>query len=119
MTRRILLVSMAAVPALACAPIQPPSTRSTPAAVQRTVRATPDAAWGAVVEFFSDAQIPIATIDKASGIIVSRRLDLTAEQRQRWMDCGRANGRPLVEVAANVMRGSADFNVFLRPTGSD
>lgn len=106
---------MLAVLLVACHAVQPPVVAPVPEAV---VPRPFDAVWSTVVEGFADARVPIETIEKASGIIATRAFRLTFEQLKAWGNCGMAGGKPILEqVNGNVMRGAADFNVFVRPRG--
>jgi hypothetical protein len=63
--------------------------------------------WDAVVEQFAATSIPIQTMERASGIIVTTDLGLTAANGLAWANCGEAMGSP---VAPN--HGS--YNVLVR-----
>jgi hypothetical protein len=68
-----------------------------------------DEAWSAVVEYFAIASLPIQTIEKASGIIVSSWLDATSPE-DPFCDCGTGEG----VFIEGWRRGK--FNVFLKET---
>ena len=105
-----------AVALVGCATLQPPAAVEPMKDVY--VRAPFDSVWTRAVAFFADARVPISTIDRSSGLIASRAFTLDFAQLQLWGDCGSANGKPLLEqVNAAVMRGSADFNVLVKPAG--
>jgi hypothetical protein len=81
------------------------------------IPATFDAAWQGTVAYFADARIPIATIDKSSGLIASREVALTKDQMIKWLDCGDLGGKSQAKNLAENWNLNAivDFNVFLRP----
>jgi hypothetical protein len=82
------------------------------------LRAPRDAVWQGVIAFFADSRMPIATIDKESGLIASRAFALSSDQRLAWMHCGSAGGASVVEPADSAVRAEADFNVLVRPAGA-
>lgn len=81
------------------------------------IKAPYDAVWQSAVAYFADARVPIATIDKQSGLIASRQVSLSKDQMIRWLDCGSYGDRPMVNKLADDWKLSAvvDFNVFMRP----
>lgn len=109
-----IAVTVALLVMSACYPVRPPESAPAPDA---TIAAPVDAVWSAVIEAFADVRVPIETIEKASGLVATRTFRLTFDQLKAWGNCGVANGKPLLEqVNAQVMYGTADFNVFVRPT---
>ena len=107
--------------AAACAPVQPPAPA--PAPQTAYVRAPFDAVWARAVQFFADTRVPISTIDKSSGLLVSKDFGLSAGLFKRWGNCGTLkDGSPAIKnvdawLEKGMARAYADFNVFVRPDG--
>lgn len=66
----------------------PPTVQPAPRDPTR-VDATFDQTWSEAVAVLAERNIPIATIDKASGLIASERVTL-ATASPEWTNCGRA-----------------------------
>ena len=62
--------------------------------------------WDAVVDLFAARNIPIRTIERASGLVAAEELSLGGEGGE-WADCGRLNGSPLYP-------NRAIYNVLVR-----
>ncbi|HET9041010.1 MAG TPA: hypothetical protein VFN40_12610 [Gemmatimonadales bacterium] len=62
--------------------------------------------WDAVVDLFAARNIPIRTIERASGLVAAEELSLGGEGSE-WADCGRLNGSPLYP-------NRAIYNVLVR-----
>jgi hypothetical protein len=71
----------------ACTPV-PPKTYPLPEPA--TFDASFGRTWDAVIDHFAVGSIPIATIERASGLIVTRplRIGLSRESAQKLADCG-------------------------------
>jgi hypothetical protein len=84
--RSLSCVLVAAVGGGACAP-QPPqlAPRPVPAA---EIAAPFDRVWGAVIDHFADNSVPIRTLEKASGLIVTESM-LVPLGRIDLADCGK------------------------------
>ncbi len=63
-------------------PVPAPTRDATP------VAASFDATWNAVIDHFAATNIPISTIERASGIIATARLSVTREDAMVFADCG-------------------------------
>lgn len=106
-----LLVALLLV--VACTPTPPPPA---PVPVDHYARASFDSPWNAVIEFFADSRVSIETIDKASGLIVSRQFTIPKERIREWVVCEtHSMGTPMVEHPN--LQVVADFNVLVRPRG--
>lgn len=81
--RRIATLAVALL--TACVP-QPPEPA--PAREATRVAVGFDQTWDAVIDHFAERTIPIATIDKASGLIATDRLRVSLSDGRRWADCG-------------------------------
>jgi hypothetical protein len=46
--------------------------------------------WDAVIDLFAERNIPIRTMERASGFIATEQLSVNAEEGLRWADCGKA-----------------------------
>ena len=103
-----LRIAISAFAAAACAGYQPP-----PPATPRDgtdVRASFARTWDSVIDEFADRNIPIATIERASGLIATEQLSVGYEARGE-ADCGRLNGRRLLPT-------HAIYNVLVRGDSS-
>lgn len=78
---------LALAPALlaGCATI-PPAPAPVRAATQ--VKASFDQTWAAAIDHFAEGNVPIATIDKASGLIATPELRVGPEESLKYADCG-------------------------------
>jgi len=89
----------------------PPSTVATPRA-STSVNAGFDRTWNAVIDVFAEQNIPIATMEKASGFIVAdaQFVGGDAKDAEAWADCGTTYGVPNPATAAkyNVLVRSVD-----------
>jgi hypothetical protein len=63
----------------------PPETA--PELKQAIVKAPADVAWQRVVTLFANASVPIQTMDKSSGLIVSGPMSLSGTQRKDLLNC--------------------------------
>ncbi len=77
-----------------------------------------DAVWDAVIDHFADSNIPIATIERASGLIASYRLDVGLTSGFIYADCGRSWQGPIpAEYAVyNVVARGDERAATLRVT---
>lgn len=81
--RTVALLATAVVAGCAAAPIAPPAPRDPPTEVSASFGDT----WDAVIDEFASQNIPIATIDRASGIVATTQLRVPAGQPE-IADCG-------------------------------
>jgi hypothetical protein len=87
-----------------CGTYQPPP-RPTPRDASH-VDASMGATWDAVIDLFATRNIPIRTIERASGLIVTDPLRV-GEEGSAWANCGVLNGRVLGPTRAT-------YNVLVR-----
>ncbi len=66
-----------------------------------------DTIWSAVVETFSDLQIPIDNMEKDSGLITTDWIDFTGQTNEDYCDCGGLG------INIEVSR-TGKFNVFVK-----
>jgi hypothetical protein len=86
-----------AVLSSACSAYKPPAP---PAPRDATdVAASMGNTWDAVIDMFAARNIPIRTIERASGIIATDQLSV-GEEGRGWADCGQNNGTTLAPDAA-------------------
>ena len=71
-----------------------------------------DDIWTETVEFFAENNLPISTIERDSGLIVSDNLRISMAEFYRYADCGDA---PLT-IESN---GHGDVNVFAQEQSAD
>lgn len=113
---RYLLLVVALV---GCAHIVPPTASTAPA--DRYVRVSFDTAWHRTLTFFTDNHVPIANVDRASGLLVSSQFTLPYDDLKAWADCGQSSqgGTALaaLEAVHNIPRAIADFNVVEQGAG--
>src|SRR5216683_1655699 len=88
---RALRLSSLLLAVVACA--HGPTTQVTPRDAT-VVNASFERTWSAVIDVFAERNIPIATIDKTSGLIATRPAAVAAPQDtvRTWVDCGNAWG---------------------------
>lgn len=100
MTRPALAIAVLC----ACSSYRPPLPPDPRDATQ--VVAPAGETWDAVVDLFAARNIPIRTIERASGLVAAEELSLGGEGGE-WADCGRLNGSPLYP-------NRAIYNVLVR-----
>ncbi len=104
-----VLALLAVLPMVGC--FTPPTTVATPRAAT-SVNASFDRTWNAVIDVFAEQNIPIATMEKASGFIVADAQFVGADARQaaKWADCGTTYGgaNPATAAKYNVLVRSVD-----------
>jgi hypothetical protein len=79
----------------------------------RTIDAPFDVVWSAVVEYFAVSSLPIDTVEKAPGLIVTSWMDASGiggAEDKKLCDCGGAG-----IAIQNWTRGK--FNVFVKAVG--
>jgi hypothetical protein len=87
-----------------CAPVPP----AAPAPRELTTVAAPiSKTWDAVIDVFASENIPIKTMDRASGFISTDPLAVPTRTGQAFADCGRVAGLPIVAKQAT-------YNVLVR-----
>jgi uncharacterized lipoprotein len=106
---------------LAACATQVPPTELAPEP-ERIARAPFDSIWTRVIAVFADARIPIQTIEKASGLIVSRPFTLPDSLEREWINCGtlsttNEDAITWMQKNNNTLDAAIDFNVFVRPLG--
>ena len=106
----VLVVAVSAIMVAGCA-TAPKSYHFDPVAV---VEADFDAVWSAVVEYFAISSLPIDTIEKDSGLIVTSWMDASrgygGSENKTICDCGGAG-----MMITHWARGK--FNVFVKEAG--
>jgi hypothetical protein len=91
----------------ACHSYRPPAPPSPRDAVE--VHASIARTWDAVIDLFGARNIPIRTIERASGIIATEPLIVGAEGRT-WADCG-------TDQSGRLRPNTAIYNVLVRGDG--
>jgi uncharacterized lipoprotein len=108
-TMKLVLAFLAVLPMVGC--VMPPTTVATPRA-STSVNASFDRTWNAVIDVFAEQNIPIATMEKASGFIVAdaQFVGADAKQAEEWADCGTTYGsaNPATAGKYNVLVRSVD-----------
>jgi len=89
----------------ACHQYQPPPPAEPRDAT--SVSASMDETWDAVIDLFASRNIPIRTIERASGIIATEGLSVDSADGLKWADCGRVGPK---SIPAN----NAIYNVLVR-----
>lgn len=80
----------------------------------RTYNLSQDKAWIRAVDWFSEAGVPIDSIDKSSGLIASKSLKIEGGE---YLDCGKINSSGLLR-SPNIMK-SGFFSITLREGGPE
>jgi hypothetical protein len=91
-----------------CYTYQPPEPASPRDAT--AVGATAGETWDAVIDLFAARNIPIRTIEKASGLIASDQLTVDPAEGPQWADCGELGNNhfyPNEAVYNVVVRGDS------------
>jgi hypothetical protein len=88
-------------------PPEPPSPRDA-----TEVNASMGRTWDAVIDLFAARTIPIRTIERISGIIVTERLSVGREDGLAWADCGKTSG--FGKKAIHISPNYAPYNVLVR-----
>lgn len=87
----------------------------TPTRSATNVAASFDRTWDAVIDVFAAGNLPIATIERASGLIVAAPLAMARTNAAIWTDCGHHPRYSDPRDRAYATRG--EFNVLVRPAG--
>lgn len=93
---------------LSCAACYTPPPTVTVAPVE--LAASYDRTWDAVVQALAEQGIPVATIDKASGVLTSAPVKVESVNASRWGHCGSDPAIPMRVTDATVsvlVRGTA------------
>jgi uncharacterized lipoprotein len=70
--------------------------------------------WTAVIETFSDMNLPIQNMEKASGLVVTDWIDFTQNQAwDRYTDCGK------IGMTNAVQEKRGKFNVFVKKVSEE
>ena len=96
-SRAQLGLLVGAVLSSACSAYKPPAPPTPREATE--VAASMGNTWDAVIDMFAARNIPIRTIERASGIIATDQLSV-GDEGFRWADCGQHNGTTLSPDAA-------------------
>lgn len=64
--------------------------------------------WEAVIDHFAENNIPISTIERASGIIATERLSVSLQDSREFADCG------TTEWGDRIFAGTVTYNVLVR-----
>lgn len=107
-------VALALGVALAACMATPPEVAA-PARDATPVQASFDAAWDAAIDHFAENNIPIATIERASGIIATTQLGVDPEIAEVSSDCGTGSG---VNSTIRLRATRAVYNVLVRGDAS-
>jgi hypothetical protein len=87
--RPVRLLSASAILILGCAKYTPPPPA--PPRDATAVSASAGQTWDAVIDLFAARNIPIRTIERVSGLIVTDNLTV-GEEGVAWADCGKIKG---------------------------
>lgn len=112
-TRTWIAAALFAVTAAGCYVSEPPTAPAPRPAT--SVSASFDAVWDATIDHFAEGNIPIATIERVSGIIASARVGVGAAAAQESSDCGMTGngfGPPVYHKARTAV-----YNVLVRGDG--
>lgn len=100
----VCVVGACALPAMESRPGPPVSWEPT------AVQASFDKTWNAVIDATAARNIPIASMEKASGFIALTPLEVSKSDGLNWADCGTfiQERLPAARVVYNVVVRSAD-----------
>jgi hypothetical protein len=90
---RISAIIGCVIPLAACAPSTPPAPPHPRDAT--TVAAPFGKTWNAIIDVFAADNIPIRTMDRASGFISTDPLGVTLSASETFADCGTVIGLPI------------------------
>jgi hypothetical protein len=99
------VLTMAVPASVACVTYQPPAPAAPREATQ--VAASFGQTWDAVIDEFADRNIPIRTIERASGLVATEQLTVSADESGD-ADCGHFDSRPPLEPTHAI------YNVLVR-----
>jgi hypothetical protein len=99
--KRLVVAAILAVSCVGYSAPDPPSPRGA-----TDVNASLGRTWDAVIDLFAARLIPIRTIERASGLIVTDQLRVGPEGRE-WADCGKTS-------AGRYRPNYATYNVLVR-----
>ena len=103
--RPVLLLALTGCTPVVTVPPPPPER------LALGVQAPFDRTWEAVIDVFATRSIPIATLDRSSGLVMALPLTVTGTESLKWANC------PKVEGALSgytYYPHRADFNVLVR-----
>ena len=92
-----------------CTSRTPPATPAPRVATQ--VGASMRHTWDAVIDVLAARNIPIRTVDRASGLVVTDALSIGQGEGRDWADCGQVN-------QFNILPDNATYNVLVRGDSS-
>ena len=105
--RRLMLLALPLI-AAACFGYQRPQP-PTPAPATE-IAASQARTWDAVVDLFAERNLPIRTMERASGFISTDRMVVNTDKATSWADCGKAFGgalRPDRATYSVLVRGDS------------
>lgn len=114
MRRPIVLLALALSACTNTPPPAPPAPRAS-----LTVPLSVGRVWDAVIEQFAETSVPIQTMERASGLIVTTPMGVAASDGLAWANCGKdALGTPLPAtlVSYNVLVRGDSTSANLRVT---
>lgn len=83
-----------------------------------TVNAPFDRTWNAVIDIFTTSDLPIATIDKSSGLIAASSLGIGMTDGNNWASCPGIIGPPASRGTFNVVVRQGVMGTDVRVTAS-
>ena len=93
---------------IGCTSPAPPAPPPRPAV---DLAASTDATWNAVIDLFVDRNIPIKTMDRASGFMSGELVPLAEEDARAWADCG-------TQLGPDPPATTGTFNILIRGDSS-
>lgn len=78
----------------------------------REITADFDTTWESVIGYFAENNIPIATVEKDSGLIVARNEQFPVSETKKIASCGSGG-------LTTPVSGVLSVNVFVRPVSDD
>ncbi len=108
--KKIFLLSIALSSCVTYKPAQKPTAFSNKFTIEKTYEDT----WSKVINFFASKNIPIKTIEKASGLVATDSMLLNSITDKNIFDCGQLNAFG----QSTPLHGKASFNVFIEKIDS-
>ena len=84
------VAALALLALAACPPVQRPGTPTPPAAAE--IAAPVARTWDAAADVLAERNLPVRTMDRASGFMSTDQMAVEGRDAKRWADCGAVLG---------------------------
>lgn len=89
--------------------------RPAPEQAPVAVRATADQTWASALDVLGGSHLPVASADRATGLIVTQSFVVSRPTSVAWSDCGRLKGSTAERDRGYATRG--ELRVTVTPSG--